>query len=136
MLHRVIRDEGWKAELDAEGMDDPFDSMEPDPTVTDAIESSLWEIETLQSHYHPNVAALARIISEQFTKRGYNIEDFLDYSYQGMVGAELGRGDNALKRTPVVEFQIPKRIFTDRGLEEDGGQDAAPGALLRELWEF
>lgn len=136
MLHRVIRDEEWKTELDAEGMDDPFDPMEPDPTLTDAIESSLWEIETLQSHYHPNVAALARIISEQFTKRGYNIEDFLDYSYQGMVGAELGRGDNALKRTPVVEFQIPKRIFTDRGLEEDGGQDVAPGALLRELWDF
>lgn len=136
MLHREIRDEAWKTELDAEGMHDPFNPLEPDPTLTDAIESSLWEIETLQSHYHPNVAALARIISEQFTKRAYNIEDFLDHSYQGMVGAELGRGDNALKRTPVVEFQIPKRIFTDRGLEEDGGNDVGPGALLRELWDF
>ncbi|KAL2003926.1 hypothetical protein VTN02DRAFT_1622 [Thermoascus thermophilus] len=136
MIHRAIRDEEWKAELEAEGMDDPFDPDEPDPTLTDAIESSLWEIETLQSHYHPNVAALARIISEQFTKQAYNLEDFLDYTYQGMLLAELGTEDKPPKRTPVVEYQIPRRIFTDRMLEEDGGQDTAPGSMLRGLWDF
>lgn len=136
MMHRAIRDEGFKAELEAQGMDDPFDPSEPDPTLTDAIESSLWEIETLQSHYHPNVAAIARIISEQFTKQAYNLEDFLDHTYQGMVQAELGLGEKPLKRTPVVEYQIPKRIFTDRGLEEDGGQDVASGSLIRGLWDF
>lgn len=136
MIHRAIRDEGCKAELEAEGMDDPFDPDEPDPTLTDAIESSLWEIETLQSHYHPNVAALAHIISEQFTKQAYNLEDFLDYTYQGMLLAELGTEDKPLKRTPVVEYQIPKRIFTDRMLEEDGGQDTAPGSMIRKLWDF
>ncbi|KAL1965811.1 hypothetical protein VTN77DRAFT_5132 [Rasamsonia byssochlamydoides] len=137
MLHRVIRDEEWKAELEAEGMDDPFDPDEPDPTLTDAIESSLWEIETLQSHYHPNVAAIARIISEQFTKPGYNLEDFLDYTYQGMLLAELGAEEKpTFKKAPVVEFQIPKRIFTDRLLEQDNGEDTAPGSLLRKLWDF
>lgn len=40
MLHRVIKDEA-KAELEAEGMDDPYDSEEPDPVRTKAIESSL-----------------------------------------------------------------------------------------------
>jgi U3 small nucleolar RNA-associated protein 19 len=55
--------------------------LEPDPMRTRALESSLWEIETLQSHYHPNVATLAKIISEQFTKQQYNLEDFLDHSY-------------------------------------------------------
>ena len=60
---------------------DPFLMEEPDPMETDAVESSLWEIETLQSHYHPNVATIAKIISEQFTKHAYNIEDFLDHSY-------------------------------------------------------
>ncbi|KAL2218967.1 putative ribosome biogenesis protein Noc4 [Thermoascus aurantiacus ATCC 26904] len=137
MLHREIRDPEWKAELEAEGMEDPFDPDEPDPTLTDAIESSLWEIETLQSHYHPNVAAIARIISEQFTKPGYNLEDFLDYTYQGMLLAELGADDNKpLKKTPVVEYQIPKRIFTDRKLDEDGGVDTGPGSLMRNLWDF
>ncbi|KAI9925019.1 hypothetical protein AWENTII_006658 [Aspergillus wentii] len=136
MLHRVVYDKEFKADLEAEGMDDPFDPEEADPTLTDAIESSLWEIETLQSHYHPNVAAIARIISEQFTKQAYSLEDFLDYTYQGMLQGELGTEDKPIKRTPVVEYQIPKRIFTDRGLEEDGGQDTAPGSLIRGLWDF
>ncbi|KAL5044953.1 hypothetical protein BDW71DRAFT_208821 [Aspergillus fruticulosus] len=136
MLHRVIRDKEFQDELEAEGMDDPFDPEESDPDQTGAIESSLWEIESLQSHYHPNVASIARIISEQFTKHSYNLEDFLDYTYQGMLQAELGTGEKPLKKIPVVEYQIPKRIFTDRMLEEDGGVDIAPGSLLRNMWDF
>ena len=136
LMHRQIRDKEWAAEIEQEGMDDPFDPNEPDPTRTNAIESSIWEIETLQSHYHPNVAAIARIISEQFTKQAYNLEDFLDHTYQGMVHAELGTGEKPLKKTPVVEYQIPKRIFTDRMLEEDGGVDSGPGAFMRGLWDF
>ncbi|KAL2831763.1 CBF/Mak21 family-domain-containing protein [Aspergillus cavernicola] len=135
MLHRVVPDKKQK-ELEAEGMDDPFDPNEPNPDRTGAIESSLWEIDTLQSHYHPNVASIARIISEQFTKMSYNVEDFLDYTYQGMLQAELGLEEKPLKKIPVVEYQIPKRIFTDRLLEEDGGVDTAPGSLVRALWDF
>ncbi|KAJ6006737.1 hypothetical protein N7451_004681 [Penicillium sp. IBT 35674x] len=136
MMHRAINDKALAAEIEAEGMDDPFDPTEKDPTRTGAIESSLWEIETLQSHYHPNVASIARIISEQFTKQHYNLEDFLDHTYQGMVTQELGTGERPLKKTPVVEYQIPKRIFTDRMLEEDGGVDSGPGSFMRGLWEF
>lgn len=81
MMHREIRDPMLQSKIDEEGMEDPFDMDETDPLLTDAIESSVWELETLQSHYHPNVATLAKIISEQFTKRSYNLEDFLDHSY-------------------------------------------------------
>lgn len=81
MMHREIRDPSLKEVLEEEGMDDPFDMDEKDPMLTNAIESSVWELEALQSHYHPNVATLAKIISEQFTKRSYNLEDFLDHSY-------------------------------------------------------
>ena len=84
MIHREVRDPGWKEQLEEGGMEDPFDMDEADPMQTDAIESSLWELETLQSHYHPNVATLCKIISEQFTKKGYDIEDFLGYSYDGV----------------------------------------------------
>lgn len=114
MIHREPRNSHTDANIEAGGMDDPFDMSEMDPMFTEAIESSLWEIETLQSHYHPNVATLAKIISEQFTKRSYNIEDFLDHSYNGLLDAELSR---VLKKEPVVEYEIPKRIFT---AEESG----------------
>jgi U3 small nucleolar RNA-associated protein 19 len=81
MMHREIRDTEMKKQLEKEGMDDPFDMEEMDPLLTDAIESSVWELESLQAHYHPNVATLAKVISEQFTKQSYNLEDFLDHSY-------------------------------------------------------
>lgn len=81
MIHREVQEEHAKDLLENEGMDDPFIANEEDPMETNAIESSLWEIVMLQSHYHPNVATLAKIISEQFTKHQYNLEDFLDHSY-------------------------------------------------------
>jgi U3 small nucleolar RNA-associated protein 19 len=81
MMHREVRDPALEEKLEQEGMDDPFDMSELDPMETNAIESSVWELEALQSHYHPNVATLAKIISDQFTKRSYNLEDFLDHSY-------------------------------------------------------
>ncbi|KAF2172488.1 hypothetical protein M409DRAFT_17722 [Zasmidium cellare ATCC 36951] len=99
-----------------QGMDDPFDMKQKDPMVTGAIDSSLWELETLQSHYHPNVATLAKIMGEQFTKKDYQLEDFLDHTSQTLIDAELGK---EVKKPPVVEWELPKRIVTT----EDGGMN-------------
>ncbi|KAI5283118.1 hypothetical protein KEM55_001758 [Ascosphaera atra] len=142
MLHREIRDESLKRSIEAQGTRDPFNMAEPDPMLTNAIDSSVWELETLQSHYHPHVASVARIVAEQFTKPSYNIEDFLDHSYQSLLATELGAGlteekEQPYKKPPVVEFQIPKRIFTGRLLEVDGGIDNEQAAgLMRRLWDF
>ena len=81
MMHRETRDPEVKQHMQEHGSEDPFLPDETDPMETRALESSLWEIVQLQSHYHPNVATIAKIISEQFTKHTYNIEDFLDHSY-------------------------------------------------------
>jgi U3 small nucleolar RNA-associated protein 19 len=117
MMHRALTPQ-QTLDLEANGMEDPFYMSEPDPVLTNAIDSSVWELEALQTHYHPNVATLAKIISEQFTKRSYNLEDFLDHSYTGLLDAELQR---ELKKDPEVEFEIPKRIFTsEEGLNEMG----------------
>jgi U3 small nucleolar RNA-associated protein 19 len=84
MIHREIRDRDLKALTEQEGFDDTFLPDEEDPMETGAIDSCLWEIVQLQSHYHPNVATVAKIISEQFTKQAYNLEDFLDHSYSSV----------------------------------------------------
>jgi U3 small nucleolar RNA-associated protein 19 len=81
MIHRETPELERKMRMKDEGLEDPFDMEEKNPMASRAIDSSLWEIETLQSHYHPNVATIAKMISEQFTKQGYNLEDFLDHSY-------------------------------------------------------
>ncbi|KAL1305702.1 hypothetical protein AAFC00_007292 [Neodothiora populina] len=126
MIHRVPEQHYLPAaleKLEEEGVDDSFNMSELDPMETGAIDSSLWELETLASHYHPNVATLARIIQEQFTKRSYELEDFLDHTYDALVEGEL---DRVLKKAPVVEFEIPKHIMTD----EEGGLNHM-GALLQ-----
>lgn len=86
MMHRVPRSQEERDLLESQGLEDPFLPDEKDPMETHAIESCLWEIVQLQSHYHPNVATIAKIISEQFTKQSYSLEDFLDHSY-GSVSA-------------------------------------------------
>ena len=78
MIHRVAR---WPCTKVSE---DKFQMEESDPLNTHAMESSLWEIHTLQDHYHPNVATIAKIISQQFTKQAYNLDDFLDHSYESV----------------------------------------------------
>ena len=84
MMHREPRSKNEQEAWEQAGVEDPFDMSEKDPMETGAIDSCVWELETLQSHYHPNVATLAKIISEQFTKQQYNLEDFLDYSYNAV----------------------------------------------------
>ncbi|KAI5808090.1 putative ribosome biogenesis protein Noc4 [Peziza echinospora] len=141
MIHRQYydRDEARKA-----GTVDPFDNDEKDPFESGALESSLWELEMLQSHYHPSVATMARIISEQFTKHSYGLEDFLDHSYASMIDSELSKN---IKQDPVVEYEIPKRIFTQAKREDPGEtsgddnqvrdpQEAVGGNTLTELWAF
>ncbi|KAA8915170.1 hypothetical protein TRICI_002665 [Trichomonascus ciferrii] len=81
---------------------DPFDINETNPLNTNALESSLWELETLQTHYHPNVASLAKIMSQPFRKPHYNLEDFLDHTYKGLLESEVNK---RIKSKPPVEFE-------------------------------
>ena len=131
MLHRAYHPShsiyASNQNYDEEGLDDPFDMSQPDPMLTNAIDSSLWELHTLQDHWHPNVATLARILSEQFTKRDYQLDDFLDHSYAGLIEAELGK---EMKRKVEVEWEIPKRIVTS----EEGGLNGL-GTLLSKAIE-
>lgn len=80
---------------------DPFDAEETDPLKTEAINSSLWELETVQSHYHPNISKLGKIISEPFRKPQYVMEDFLDHSYESLIDQEMAKN---IRNVPAVEF--------------------------------
>ncbi|KAJ8132942.1 hypothetical protein O1611_g682 [Lasiodiplodia mahajangana] len=128
MIHRVMQTPEAKKAVESEGMDDPFDEREEDPMETRAIDSCLWESVQLQSHYHPMVATISKILSEQFTKQWYNMEDFLDHSYNSLVEAELSK---SVKKPPVVEFMIPKRVF----LPNEPGSGVEDNLFVK-LWEF
>ena len=129
MIHRKMCGKQENINVEEErSYGDPFRMGEPDPMETAALESSLWEVQMLQDHYHPNVATIAKVISEQFTKQVYNLEDFLDHSYGTMLDAELSKD---IKKAPEIEYEIPKRIFT-----KDVGDEGKKNNLLLKLWNF
>ncbi|KAM9194469.1 nucleolar complex protein 4 homolog isoform 2-T2 [Dugong dugon] len=57
---RVLVHRPQGPELDA----DPYDPREQDPARSCALESSLWELQALQKHYHPEVSKAASIINQ------------------------------------------------------------------------
>ncbi|KAG9297308.1 hypothetical protein G9A89_001997 [Geosiphon pyriformis] len=104
--------------------DDEYDYNESDPMKSGALNSSLWELKTLQEHYYPNVATLAKIFEEQFSKPSYNLEDFLDHTYATIFSSEVARKPRKNK-TPALAFQKPDFLFPtqlDNDLQE--GKDA------------
>ncbi|CAO2629022.1 Nucleolar complex protein 4 homolog [Lemmus lemmus] len=61
-------------ELDA----DPYDPIEKDPAKSRALESCLWELQTLQQHYHPEVSRAAGVINQVLSVPEVSIAPLLE----------------------------------------------------------
>ncbi|XP_039077224.1 nucleolar complex protein 4 homolog isoform X3 [Hyaena hyaena] len=61
-------------ELDA----DPYDPEEEDPARSRALESSLWELQTLQRHYHPAVSQAASVINQALSVPEVSVAPLLE----------------------------------------------------------
>nr|VWO99072.1 Uncharacterized protein [Ganoderma boninense] len=83
MIHRVDDD----ARVECDG----FLVAEANPTLTNALESSLWELYSHRQHYHSSVSTLAKIFEEAFTRPSYAMEDFLDHTYNTLFDTEVKR---------------------------------------------
>ncbi|XP_076836277.1 nucleolar complex protein 4 homolog isoform X2 [Brachyhypopomus gauderio] len=59
---------------------DPYVMEERDPAQCGALESSLWELQTLQSHYHPDVAMAAKAINQPLSELEEDISELLELS--------------------------------------------------------
>ena len=77
-----------------DGQADPYNETEDDPAKARALESSLWELETLKSHYYHEVARFVSVFKRDMTKRNkyteIDIEKFVSRSYD-----ETYRRENA-----------------------------------------
>lgn len=86
---------------------DPFRAEVDDPANTGAVDSSLWEIKTLQSHYSPEVAQEAIKINHPI-KQEQIIGDFLDDTTEQMI-------ERAVKKKATVNVPIahekPSALF-------------------------
>ena len=61
---------------------------ESDPSKSKAVESGLWEIKTLQSHALPQVSQAAKFINKNLPQMEWNIEDYLENTYDDMFATE------------------------------------------------
>ncbi|XP_022104594.1 nucleolar complex protein 4 homolog [Acanthaster planci] len=90
--------------------DDPCIMDETDPAKCRAMESSLWEIQTLKSHYHPGVATAAAWTDRPLPKEEWDISEHLELSTAEMIGSVTNK---KMKAAP-VEFEPPKGLFGDK----------------------
>ncbi|KAJ1934962.1 Maturation and nuclear export of 40S ribosomal subunits interacting protein, partial [Kickxella alabastrina] len=108
LIHRMPGyDDETGEETVIEG-EDPYLADEPDLAKCMAIHSSLWEMETLQNHYYPNIATLAKIFSEPFHKPKFMLEDFLDHTYTTFFESDSSR---KLKKAPALAVQTPTTLL-------------------------
>ena len=60
---------------------DPFLENETDPLKTNAIESSLWELETLQQHVLPKVSKTVSFINKPLPTVEWDLTELFDNTY-------------------------------------------------------
>ncbi|XP_036290219.1 nucleolar complex protein 4 homolog isoform X2 [Pipistrellus kuhlii] len=95
-------------ELDA----DPYDPDEEDPAQSRALESSLWELQALQRHYHPEVSKAASVISQALSLPEASIAPLLE-----LTAFEVFERDLKKKWPEAVplEFIPPQGLLGRRG---------------------
>merc|ERR1719510_759977 len=80
---------------------------ETDPQLSKASESGLWEIKTLQYHVLPQVAQAAKFINKNLPQMEWNIEDYLETTYEDMFSTEAKK--KIFVNVPLT-FERPKGL--------------------------
>ncbi|XP_072311383.1 nucleolar complex protein 4 homolog [Eucyclogobius newberryi] len=87
--------------------EDRYNMDEEDPAKSCALESSLWEIKTLQKHYHPDVAKMAMLINTRLPEQQDDIDELLE-----MTAFELMEKDlKAQRKTIPLEFETATQLL-------------------------
>uniref|UniRef100_A0A3B3ZLF6 CCAAT-binding factor domain-containing protein n=1 Tax=Periophthalmus magnuspinnatus TaxID=409849 RepID=A0A3B3ZLF6_9GOBI len=92
--------------------EDQYDMDEEDPAKSCALESSLWEIKTLQKHYHPHVAKIAMLINTPLTEQEDDIDELLELTTFELMERDLK--PHQLKNIP-LEFETATQLLKGGG---------------------
>ncbi|ELU14912.1 hypothetical protein CAPTEDRAFT_227825 [Capitella teleta] len=101
LIHRAETTDGFAS--------DPFIMTENDPSKCRALESSLWELQTLQSHYYYIVSIDSRQLEQVLPKLETDLSDILETSIDDLVKKENSK-KYKLNSVPVT-FDPPKGLF-------------------------
>ncbi|KAG8473415.1 hypothetical protein CXB51_035615 [Gossypium anomalum] len=97
---------------------DHFNSEESNPIKSNAMRSSLWEIDTLRHHYCPPVSRFVLSLENDLTVRSktteMDIKDFSSGSYATIFGDEIRR---RVKQVPLAFYKAtPTSLFPESEL--------------------
>lgn len=100
---------------------DPFMSEEKDTSKCKALQSSLWEIETLRQHYCPAVSRFVASLENDLTVRAKTtevaVQDFSSGSYGTIFSEEVGR---RIKQVPLAFYKtVPSTLFYKKTMQND-----------------
>lgn len=103
---------------DYDASTDPYDAEQANPSECKAADSSLWELKTLQSHWHPTVAKKAKFIDDNLPRMEWDFSERLEEGY-----AEMMKRAKAAKHK-----EAPTNFHRVEGLLKQKEE------LLSELW--
>ncbi|KAI9194209.1 hypothetical protein LWI28_003973 [Acer negundo] len=94
---------------------DHFNNEETNPVKSNAMRSSLWEIDTLRHHYCPPVSRFVLSLENDLTVRAktteINVKDFSSGSYATIFGEEIRR---RVKQVPLAFYKTtPTSLFSE-----------------------
>lgn len=108
----IVRHPGLKRLINRPTVDtttcDPYIMEERDPVKSNAILSSLWEIQTLQSHVLPSIAAAARFINEPIPSVEWDLSEVLGKTSDDMFDKEIKKRSKEIALT----FEKPTSLYT------------------------
>uniref|UniRef100_A0AAX7T1J0 CCAAT-binding factor domain-containing protein n=1 Tax=Astatotilapia calliptera TaxID=8154 RepID=A0AAX7T1J0_ASTCA len=101
-----------KPSAEDEPFEDPYLTDEEDPAQCRALESSLWEIKSLQKHYHPDVAKAALLINTPLSEQEDDISETLEVTTYELMEKDLKQPE--IKSVP-LEFETATRLLKGGG---------------------
>ncbi|MCO5556604.1 hypothetical protein L7F22_010155 [Adiantum nelumboides] len=119
-----------KDQRTSEGLvQDPFNVAEPDPAKSNALKSSLWEMDTLRHHYSPVVSRFVASLEADLTVRAktteLNVKDFSSGSYATIFSEEVKR---RMKQVPLAFYKsVPTALFSTASESQSPGLADFPG---------
>ena len=92
-----------------EKLADPFKEDEPDPSLCEALQSSLWELETLRNHYYPETKSLLELLEKPINKNETDVSEWFESSYEALFDDEC---TDFTKSNAFIEYHIPKGLLS------------------------
>ncbi|XP_002163603.2 nucleolar complex protein 4 homolog B [Hydra vulgaris] len=93
-------------------MVDPYIYEEVDPQKCNAIDSCLWELNTLKSHYSSEVLKQVALFKKDLPSDEADVSDYFDFTYEDMFNSKLSLNLNK-DSIPPLNFHKGNHIFTD-----------------------